>query len=714
MDPTVRPRTSERSSTHRRTGAASLGGGVSAAGGARDGGGAWVGRRAPRGLRTLARWVAILLVLGALTLPAGCSLVPGKTTTTGRASTTVVTGATTSTGAATTSTTAKVVTGGSVTAQALAVFEGGSGPASGGITEFTVTVTPNPGGKVAVGVLETEISGVGPQWRASAWSAPLAAVSILNLNLADYKVTYEVQGSVDGPSAGALMTAATLAAFLGDKLKPEVTMTGAINPDYTIGPVGGIPQKLEGAAEIGKTVVLIPTGQRVQEDLATGELVDVVERGKNLGIEVREVGDVFEAYKYLTGLPLPEPRVPSSTEPVLSEKARQVVFEQTKSWVRFCEEQISTYQSLPAEYKTDYEEGLIAEAGTSIDDANSYATQGLVGSAYYAAIAAARAANLAVNYTNVEERIQTVGVLTEAQTLLENSISADVETIMQEMAAVTPQNVGEAVSQLEAWGSWTVASGLAYEADAVLSDAPTDPALESDLLDAVYLAVYKYTLAATALDAASDALELGKVLQGPALTGAQYLTGLADSYRLAAQANLETFKALVVPGLAEAWGMSNDQAIQQLSQEDVTYAEAEATIAHFNYLQEVLPRGPARDYAILGAALTGYTDSAVSLAQYYSYGAQMDENGVITGFDNAKALTQALDTARGRARAMISLAGRERADAALPTLYYESGGMNREGYPGQKLDALYDYWTATLFARVMAVLGGELAPLAPR
>lgn len=41
---------------------------------------------------------------------------------------------------------------------------------------------------------------------------------------------------------------------------------------------------------------------------------------------------------------------------------------------------------------------------------------------------------------------------------------------------------------------------------------------------------------------------------------------------------------------------------------------------------------------------------------------------------------------------MIALAANGRAAAALPTIYYQSGNLLREGTPADKLDALYDYY----------------------
>ncbi|RMF30757.1 MAG: hypothetical protein D6759_11310, partial [Chloroflexi bacterium] len=75
----------------------------------------------------------------------------------------------------------------------------------------------------------------------------------------------------------------------------------------------GIPHKLQGAAEAGKKLVLVPVGQRYDYDYNQQKYVDLVEVGKQLGIEVREVSNVYEAYELLTGSPLPRPQVSAST-----------------------------------------------------------------------------------------------------------------------------------------------------------------------------------------------------------------------------------------------------------------------------------------------------------------------------------------------------------------------------------------------------------------
>src|SRR5665213_864346 len=100
------------------------------------------------------------------------------------------------------------------------------------------------------------------------------------------------------------MTIGVLSLLRGDKLDNDITMTGTINPDGTVGPVGGIPYKIQGVIAAHKKRMLIPTGQRNSPDDA-GKLVDVVAAGQAKGIAVTEVSDIYAAYKAFTGKDLP-------------------------------------------------------------------------------------------------------------------------------------------------------------------------------------------------------------------------------------------------------------------------------------------------------------------------------------------------------------------------------------------------------------------------
>lgn len=131
--------------------------------------------------------------------------------------------------------------------------------------------------------------------------------------------------AVGGPSAGAAMTTAFTALLLDLPLRDDVVMTGMINPDGSIGPVGGILQKAEAAHDAGADLFLIPQGQGVVEQVertVTGDgwfptveetttRIDVAEHAEaEWGLEVREIADVYEAVEYATDHRVARPEVP--------------------------------------------------------------------------------------------------------------------------------------------------------------------------------------------------------------------------------------------------------------------------------------------------------------------------------------------------------------------------------------------------------------------
>lgn len=194
---------------------------------------------------------------------------------------------------------------------------------------------PSNLGILQVGLFETSAGAVGPQWRAASWMAALVASSIADEDLRAWRISYTLGGLVDGPSAGALTTCGLLALFRGESLPEDVSMTGTIHPDGTIGPVGGIPQKILGAARNGKRRFALPLGQRRDIDLSTGNEVDCIELGRQNGIEVAEVGDLREAYAFLTGTHLPF-TPPVAAEAPLPEPLRAALRTACQPWLARC------------------------------------------------------------------------------------------------------------------------------------------------------------------------------------------------------------------------------------------------------------------------------------------------------------------------------------------------------------------------------------------
>ena len=190
----------------------------------------------------------------------------------------------------------------------------------GATIDITVTITPGSG-KVFVSTTPyTEIDMQG-----SAQLAALTACDLLGMDFMKYNFFYEIRAEapiVGGPSAGAVMTIATIAALKNLSIRKDVFMTGMIYPDGFIGPVGGIPYKLEAAAKSGAKVFLIPKGQRivyVQEKVeqkkgpfiivtTKTKPIDLVEYGKKFGVDVVEVSTIEEALWYYTGYTIEKPK----------------------------------------------------------------------------------------------------------------------------------------------------------------------------------------------------------------------------------------------------------------------------------------------------------------------------------------------------------------------------------------------------------------------
>lgn len=107
-------------------------------------------------------------------------------------------------------------------------------------------------------------------------------------------IAYASTGT-DGPSAGGVMTVGFAALLKGDQIRRGIAMTGTISKDGTIGPVGGIPDKIRAAAREGYRTILIPQGQRDDPRW------NITRLAWDLNVEVTEVTTVEEAYHLMTG-----------------------------------------------------------------------------------------------------------------------------------------------------------------------------------------------------------------------------------------------------------------------------------------------------------------------------------------------------------------------------------------------------------------------------
>jgi uncharacterized protein len=146
------------------------------------------------------------------------------------------------------------------------------------------------------------------------------AAKVTGLDLTGYNIIYDIGTKsakttqlIAGPSAGAAMAVATIAALENRTISGEVLITGTIEPDGKIGKVGGILPKAGAARSSGAKVLLVPSGQGVGESyevryscsreagfkICRSDYVRNPTIGDVSGIVVKEVTNITDALKYI-------------------------------------------------------------------------------------------------------------------------------------------------------------------------------------------------------------------------------------------------------------------------------------------------------------------------------------------------------------------------------------------------------------------------------
>jgi uncharacterized protein len=573
-----------------------------------------------------------------------------------------------------------------------------TGKPIGGTSQVKISVEPNVSGQFRVGFFEGEVAGSGPMWRAAGWTATTMAALLTGFDPAKTQVSFDVGGRIDGPSAGGLMTIGVLAALRGDEIREDAAMTGTINPDGTIGPVGGILQKIEGAAEAGKTFVLIPIGR-------TERGVDLVEHGHRLGVQVREVSDVFMAYEALTGNSLP--RHEPSERPQLSGVVYDRLNAKSKEWLARYEEQLGQYNSLMDEVKLYILDDYVDYATYAAERSVSLAAQGLVTGAYSKAVLAAAFVTMSAQTGRILEIYDTQGVEGAINQLrATQAFDAKAAAIADRLKAEQPKTVAAAGALISAYGGLIEALGISNMAETALGQI-TSSSTEEELLIAIIEASLYRRMADLSLETAKDILDMTTGLAGAPLPSDAPIDSVAEFFRRASEANLTLFDTVVLGPLADRAGMNLDVARMRFAANDFVYGQTRSSLLVMpRVLDHYFGGGEASAYAQLGGALTAYIGSTALIAKYYSLEAELDDDLDIIGFGKERVLIDTLEFAEKRARESVAFLQANDVDAAMHIVDYEAARLAREGDKWEKLDALSGFWSVYVRAQALAYLGG--------
>jgi predicted S18 family serine protease len=588
-----------------------------------------------------------------------------------------------------------------VTVPALGTQTDSDGQVVGSAHDVGIRLATSGSKEFRVGFTEDEVAGTGDQWRAAGWNAATVATLLSCSPLTGREVTFDVTGEIDGPSAGALLTVGTLALIRGDKIKKDIAMTGTINPDGTVGPVGGIPFKIEGAGEAGFKRVLIPAGQR-NFTLEDGSEVDVLDVGEENGVKVTEVADIYAAYKAFTGKTLPRPSASGNTE--LSPKVYDKIDALVSGWQAEYNSSVGEFSALDPTIQSNLT-GLTTLAQQASDEADNLAQEGLQAGAYGKAVLAAAYANSAVKTGQALQIYLTQGVAPFiSQIDASAAIDGKVDAALEKLEADAPTTLSEATGLIDAYGLvWDAASISSY-ADDQFAAANAVATPEEALTLLITGAVLK-ELAGTQIESADEIQQLSAGLPGPKLAKSLDIESVSDFFRKSAEANLNAFDTLFIASNAQSAGVDDATFKNAFAAADTDYLLALSGSNIGASINDKV-KGKNAAYAKLGVASTLFARSAGLIGKYYSFNAITDADFNVTGVVHDRALISALDFAKDQAAAAIGTLRKNKVEPATVVGAYEGGNVEREGAVSNKLDALNAYWSAIIEGRVLSYLGG--------
>lgn len=579
---------------------------------------------------------------------------------------------------------------------------------TGGAAEQRISAKPSEDGKLAIDFSEDQVTGFGDMTRAASWNAVTVATLLSGAPLStQYRFAFD--GRIDGPSAGALSTVGVLSLYYSDDIDPESTMTGTINPTGTVGTVGGIPEKIQGVIDAGEiTKVLIPAGQRNVPDFE-GNTVDVIQLGSQGGVEVVEVSDIYEAYRELTGEPLPLPD--TNDDPAVPELGYAKLKSATDATLARFSRSEGDFLALPEAIRVTGA-AVLEQAQASAARARDLQNQGLQGGAF---VEASRAAISMQAITSTFETVQDVflqgfGAI-DTQIAQSSSANADLTAFIDQLGTYSPNNLTDVEALVTAYGNaFDSLSLIDYATNDLQRISDTAAAggyedLETFLSEAFIPLIY-FEFARGQLEFAKGTFEIGRDNDGGPMADTVDVSAIASFFRSGADANWAAFESGVIQSNAEAGGVSNDVFRSRLGAVDVNVALSYSGQQNLPAIQNYIGEGsPNADYAAIGYGIVNYARNASHLEKYYNNGV-LDGDLNLVGVNSEVILSSALDLGRQQVADAASVLA---ANGSLPLLTigsFEQAAVDREGDVSQKFDAISQYAGAFVTARMLAFVGG--------
>lgn len=606
----------------------------------------------------------------------------------------------------------------------------GAGPqVQQGVSRTQVTLEDNDQDRIRIGVFEGISLQAGQMWRTSVWMAAFQASVAANQSLVDWVIAVEsdTQGNrIDGPSAGGLLTAAMLAGMTGAQARPEFTMTGTVNPDGSIGPVGGIPQKLRAAVEAGKTVLGFPVGQRHDVDLADGKVVDLRSLFPEGEVTLEEVDDIYEAYELLTGERLSRPEPLAEAEMAPPKEVLEALSRSARDWLASARSNYQTYGKLGV--NNDWLDRQWTRVDRAVTEAERLLADGHAPAAYWQAASMFVDADSVLilgrllGYVNKGNYDGAVGYVDS----LAKGVDERLFKVLGRLGKANPRSPNDLMSLIDAFEAFQ--SGLrsfhlaqvdydqaiktiqALFAEVKAGKKTLDEAARTTIVNQLFSPTSSLIVANVNAVVAEHNLGFRPPAPGERAVATRRLEHLAQLMRAAATSNLAFFETTYIGEQARLVKLDLEAA--KASFNDTAYQKARVGQGILETL--LLPRlpegSPLRATASLANAFSVYVDAAYLIAKYYSLRFALDQ-GAVVGVGRKKAFESMLGLAERMARehAARARAAVGEVPVAACIAYRIARAYENRQDPADRVQALEQFWRASLFSQLAVMFASAPA-----
>jgi hypothetical protein len=582
----------------------------------------------------------------------------------------------------------------------------------GSVGTASATTAPNHTGTVRV-FANSKAASAGRQWVSSVGLAAVVASYALEMDVLDWVFTAETaQMNVDGPSASGLMTAAFLAAATGVPVDSDVTMTGTINPDGTIGPVGGIPEKFAAAIKQGKRTLGFPIGMRYALSNVSGDKVDLIKLAEASGARAVEIANVHQAYELITHKTLPEVvpvdpqdmHLDATTAAKLVEQTAALAQSMAQRWEML--EKLDADAQTPAKIKRLIENTRRALATTdalqqrdqavAAHDEMTYAwLDALAASTLHTMLEKLHAGDGAGAARFLDALITLPGT---DQDVFGAIAKSDTGTLGRQLRAIEANRIA-----LSGWNRGTWAAPKVQEAKAYLLAPNTAAASVDDVLNKIGPVVIQLCQRAEAYAMARDYLALEPDTRAPASLAS--VSRSVTAFQAASAAAIAYLDSVTLPHLAEYEKLSQDEAKAKLAEVDPSYlfahfADRLSVDAFASQLAHAWgDKSSAWLLLSLASAELGYTTSTRLVAERYALGVRGEK------VQQEEAFAAMLEGAERAARAAARAARIATGTIPIPAkISYQLATASREGSTRDKLNALSAYWASSMYSQTAMLL----------